>query len=326
MNRLMLASCLVLFVLSNGLAEEPAKPDHRPKAPGDPIAKVNGAPITLKMLNEAFEERIPVTGHRTLSEKRIVEIQREELNKLITRELVFQEAKKLGLKAGPQEIESEYSKIKARFRTEEQFQENLKKQNLTVSEVREGLERHLLIRKVVAQEVDAKLVITDEQMKEYYDGHKEQFMIPDAVRLKRILVKVDPSGSSKDWADAQKKAEGLIVRAKSTDFSEIARKDSDDDETRSKGGDVGMAHRGMVAPEEVEEAAFALPIGGVSSPIRTLYGYYIIKVEERIPSRQLKFSDLNMDRLRQEMKESAHKRALNSWLSGLQAKAKIEIF
>jgi parvulin-like peptidyl-prolyl isomerase len=326
MSRFTLASCILLLFLSNAFAEETAKPDRRPRAPGDPIASVNGATITMKMLNEAFEGRIPATGHRNLSDRRLGEIQLEELNKLIAQELVFQEAVRLGLKADPKDIDSEYSKIRSRFISEEKFNEGLKQQGLTPALVREGLVRHLLIKKVVAQEIDSKIVITDEQMKEYYDGHREQFVIPDAVRLRRILVKVDPSGSPQDWEEAKKKIQGFILQAKTTDFSELARQYSEDEVTAPGGGDTGLLHQGMMDITELEQAAFSLSLGEVSQPIRTLYGYFIIKVEEKVPSKQLSFGDVKKDRLNQEMKESAHNKKMTEWIDGLRAKAEIKIY
>jgi peptidyl-prolyl cis-trans isomerase C len=183
-----------------------------------------------------------------------------------------------------------------------------------------------LIQKAVAQEIDSKIVITDEQMKEYYEGHREQFVIPDAVRLRQILVKVDPSGSPQDWEEAQKKVQGFIAQAKTSDFSELARQYSEDEATASNGGDTGLLHRGMMDIPELEKAAFSLPLGEVSQPIRTLYGYFIIKVEERKPSKQLSFAEVKKDRLKQEMKDSAHKKRLNDWIVGLKAKAEIQIY
>jgi len=82
----------------------------------------------------------------------------------------------------------------------------------------------------------------------------------------------------------------------------------------------------MMEVKEVEEEAFSLPVGEVSRPIRTLYGYFIIKVEERQPAQQLSFSEINKDLLKQEMQESASQRNIQDLIANLKVKADITIY
>lgn len=308
------------------LAEEPRKTNP------DLVAKVNGAVITVKMLNQAMEERIPATGHRTLSEKRLAEIKKQELDKLIIRELLLQEAQRRGIKADSGEVESELSKIKGRFPSEKEFRRALHRQGLTPTDVHKGLERHLLIQKLL-EKVHSTVTVSPEELKRYYDEHPDQFVLPEAVRLRQILIKVDPGGSRQDWEEGQKKARDLVAQARQSsassggsDFAGLARQYSEDETTRSQGGNSGLLHRGMMEVKEVEEAAFTLPVGEVSQPIQTLHGYLIIKVEERQPAKQLSFSEINKDLLKREMEESARQRSLLELIADLKAKAEITIY
>lgn len=302
---------------------------QEPKNPPNLIAKVNGMDITVRMLNEAMEERIPFTGHRTVSEKRFSEIRKEELDKLILQELLFQETKRLRIKVDRKEVESELDKIKARFPSEDQFQLALKRQGLTLSDLRQGLERRHLIQKVIDQEVHSKISPTDGDLKDYYEGHREQFVIPEQIRLRLILVAVDPSGVAEDWEEGRKKAQGLSDRAKaSEDFGSLVAQFSDfeDEFGRERGGDTGLLHGGRLPFQELEPVAFSYHVGEVSEPVRTLYGYVVFRVEEKHPSKPLSYEEVNKELLRREMRSSAAEKRLEEWIKDLKAKAEITIY
>jgi parvulin-like peptidyl-prolyl isomerase len=308
-------------------AASPASKTEKMEGPERVIAKVNGAPITLKMLNQAMEERIPAIGHRMISEKRFSEIRREELDKLIVQEILVQEAKRLGMKAEPAAVEAAMKKIRDRFQTEKQFKEALDRSSLTLSDIRQGIERQVLVQKVTHREVESKIAITDADLKEYYDGHKEQFVIPDQIRIRLLLVAVDPAGIAQDWEEGRKKAQDLADRArKGDDFAALVSQFSDDDEvSKQRGGDTGLLHRGQLPYQELEAVAFSHDVGEVSNPVRTLYGYVVFKVEEKRPSRQLSYEELNKELLRREITTSAIERRWAEWIKELRAKADISI-
>jgi parvulin-like peptidyl-prolyl isomerase len=292
-----------------------------------PVASVNGVEIRLGDLQKAMEERIPETGHRNLSQKRLAEIQTEELNKLIGQEILFQEARRLKIEVKPESVEAEMQKIEGRFPSEEKYRQALKTQGLTLEDIRSGVERFLAIKQLTDQEVRSKISISDEQMKRYYDGHQEQFKRPPQIRLRILLVRVDPSGVKADWEKARQKAQGLADRArKGEDFSILAREDSDDAELKAKGGDTGLLHQGRLPYTELEAVAYDRDVGSISDPVQTLYGYVVFKVEEKQPAQQMAFDDLNRDLLRKEMQESATDAKLKEWMDGLRAKAEIKIY
>ncbi|MBI3609371.1 MAG: SurA N-terminal domain-containing protein [Nitrospirae bacterium] len=319
-------ACLMFLVLAGtGRAAESSAAGG--KKDSDPIAKVNNTPITVKMLKQAIEERIPATGHRSLSQNRLFEIRQEELNKLIVRELIYQEAIRLGIKVESNEVEAEFSRIAGRFPSEKQFKENLDRQGLTPSDVREGLGRYLMIRKVTEQEVRSKIVLTDDELKTYYDGHREQFVIPDAIRLRMILIKVEPGGSEPDWEEGRKKAQGLADRIRAgEDAASLAAEFSEDDETKVNGGDTGLLHQGRLPFTDMEEAAFSRKVGDVVDPVRLLQGYVVFKIEEKRPSKPLSYEEVDKELLRREMKTSAIEKRFAEWAAGLKTKAEIKIY
>ena len=292
-----------------------------------PVASVNGVQIRALDLKKAVEERIPETGHRNISEKRMTEIRSEELDRLIGQEVLFQEARRLKVKVTPETVVAEIQKIESRFPSQEQYREALKVQGLTPEDVRTGVERFLAIQQLTDQEVRSKISVSDDQMKTYYDGHREQFRLPPQIRLRILLVRVDPAGLAGDWETGRRKAQELADRARKGEaFETLVREFSDDAELKPKGGDTGLLHQGRLPYAELERVAYDRAVGSVGDPIRTLYGYVVFKVEEKRPEQQLAYEDLNKALLRKEMQESATDAKLKAWMDGLRAKAEIKIY
>ena len=288
---------------------------------------MNGVEVRALDLKKAMEERIPETGHSALSEKRWGEIRLEVLDRLIGQEVLYQEAKRLKIKAAPESVEDELEKIESRFPTKEDYRKAVKAQGLTPEEIRIGIERYLAIRQLTDQEVRSKIRISDEEMKRYYDGHREQFKLPEQIRLRLLLVGVDPAGLSEDWEKGRRRAQDLADRAKKgEDFAELVRQFSDETDWKAKGGDTGLLHQGRLPYVEIEPLAFAQEAGSISDPIRTLFGYVVCRVEEKKPAQQLAFEDLNKDLLRKEMQGSATEAKLKEWIDGLRSKAEIKIY
>ena len=105
------------------------------------------------------------------------------------------------------------------------------------------------------------------------------------VRASHILVKIPENPSPKDTLEAWNKMQEIIQKTKTEpDFAKLAKEYSDDPSAKENGGDLGYfsAFR-MVYP--FESAAYNTPVGQISNPIRTSFGYHIIKVEDKIPAR-----------------------------------------
>ncbi len=129
---------------------------------------------------------------------------------------------------------------------------------------------------------DAKL--DEAEIHKYYDTHKGEF---ERVHARHILIRVAGSPlavrpGQKDLTDAEGLAKAQEIRKKivdGADFAALARELSDDTGSGSNGGDLGFfGHNQMVPP--FEEAAFAMKKGELSQPVKTPFGYHIIKVEE----------------------------------------------
>ena len=126
---------------------------------------------------------------------------------------------------------------------------------------------------------EAQAKVSEEEVRTYFDLNKEDYATPKKVKARHILFKVGPDGKPEEIEDRRKKAIDVLKQARSgTDFGRLARKYSDDPGSRGKEGDLGFFARDrMVKP--FSDAAFAMKPGEISEPVRTPFGWHIIKVE-----------------------------------------------
>jgi peptidyl-prolyl cis-trans isomerase D len=123
--------------------------------------------------------------------------------------------------------------------------------------------------------------VPDQQVLQYYQGHQKDYQVPEGVKVRHILIKVDAGADPKVDAAAKQKAEDLLKQIKGgADFAALAKVNSDDPGSKEQGGELGMIQRGVTVPP-FEKAAFGLEPGQISDVIKTQFGYHIIKVEEK---------------------------------------------
>lgn len=129
--------------------------------------------------------------------------------------------------------------------------------------------------------------VSDKEIKDFYKENQAEYWLPKRVKARHILLRLPPEPKPEEAGKAKKLAEDLIERIKKgEDFSELAKKYSQDPASASQGGDLGYFQTGeTVAP--FEEAAFSLKIGGISPPVKTPFGYHIIKIEDIQEARTL---------------------------------------
>jgi len=123
--------------------------------------------------------------------------------------------------------------------------------------------------------------VSDQQVLQYYQGHQKDYQVPEEVKVRHILIKVDAGADPKVDAAAKQKAEDLLKQIKGgADFAALAKANSDDPGSKEQGGELGMIQRGVTVPA-FEKAAFGLEPGQISDVVKTQFGYHIIKVEEK---------------------------------------------
>ena len=135
---------------------------------------------------------------------------------------------------------------------------------------------------------------TDEELRAYYQQNIDQFKVQNRVHVEHILFKTVglPDASV---AEVQKKAEDVLKKAKSgANFEDLAKKYSEDDGSKPKGGDLGWIIEGQTVAE-FQQASFTLPKGSISDLVKTQYGFHIIKVLDKETARTKSFEEVRAE-------------------------------
>jgi peptidyl-prolyl cis-trans isomerase D len=136
----------------------------------------------------------------------------------------------------------------------------------------------------------AQIQVTPEDLRAYYDQHRDEYRVPEQVNVRHILVKTPPASpdgkvDQKGMDAAKAKAEDILKQLKAgAKFDDLAKKSSDDPGSAKNGGSLGWIGRGRTVPE-FEKVAFSLPKGGTSELVKSSYGFHIIKVDDRQEAR-----------------------------------------
>ncbi len=154
-----------------------------------------------------------------------------------------------------------------------QFESNKEKYRI-------GEKRRVRYILIDPQTLRAKIVPSAADIEQYYNQNIEQYSTPEQVHALHILFKTE----GKDEATVRKQAEDVLKQAKAgADFGELAKKYSEDEASKAKGGDLNFFGRGQMVPE-FDQVAFSLPVGQISDLVKSQFGFHIIKVLEKKPA------------------------------------------
>lgn len=291
-------------------------------------ATVNGKPITNQRLEHFFEEyatekgRPPATIWQPGPFKKL---KREALDQLIEQEVLYQEAEKRRLSATPADADRAVVVLKEQFKKPGSFQRKLERTGFTEETYREFVRRQLSIRRLLDSEVAAaRPAVSDDEVRVYYHEHTDLFVEPEAVRVRHILLSAPPDAPAAERKKARRAAEEVraLARKKGTDFGALAQRRSKDP-TSASGGDLGFVVRGqMVRP--FEDAAFALRQGEISPVVETVFGFHVIKLEERRAAVQVT-EEQAREQIRKKLFGEKVETLLKARIAALRAAARVEI-
>lgn len=134
--------------------------------------------------------------------------------------------------------------------------------------------------------------VSDEALQQYFRDHRAEFVAREEREMRHILVAIAAGAGDEDVAAAQAKADDLLAQLRGgAEFASVAQENSDDPGSAQSGGDLGWVERGLMVPA-FEDAAFALPKGELSDPVRTEFGFHIIQVTDVRGGSDASFADM----------------------------------
>jgi len=141
---------------------------------------------------------------------------------------------------------------------------------------------------LLLEDLAKKVVVTDEKLKAFYEEQIDQYTTPERRKISHILFKINDKTTDKSALEKALKAKQDLANK---DFAALAAEVSDDKLTAKKGGDLGLFNVGIME-KAFEDAASALKLGEVSIPVKSAFGYHLIKVTELVPGNIKQFDSV----------------------------------
>ncbi len=136
---------------------------------------------------------------------------------------------------------------------------------------------------------------TEEELKKAYSDEAARYVVPEKRRASHILISLPAQPTENQSREALAKIQDIARRARAgADFASLAKKHSADGVTASQGGDLGEIRRGVL-PKELEDAVYALKPGEISQPVRSTYGYHLVKLTAYTPEKRKSFVDVRKE-------------------------------
>ncbi len=160
-----------------------------------------------------------------------------------------------------------------------------------------------------------------EKVETYFTNHQSDYEKPEQIRARHILIKVPEDASKRKKREAKSAIKSIAEEAKNNPdgFAELAQKTSEGP-TKTKGGDLGFFSRGRMV-KEFEDVAFALEPGQVSDPVKSQFGWHVIKLEERQAAESKSLDDMKLEIARtllsEQMAKDSVKAEAEALLAGL---------
>jgi len=244
------------------------------------VAIVNDEVITLYELNGRMKE---LTGMdpaemRLRDEKQYLEARRKILNNLIENKLTLQKILQLGVQVTPKQVDSAIETIKRNNGwTQEDLVAGLKKQGTAYDSYREKIKVQLERMQLINFAVKSKIIIREEDITEYYDNHRDEFVVKGKVHLAIIVLNQEGMSNQGGSGSLSRQAENILARLKGgEDFGELARKFSRGPGAED-GGDVGFFKTSQLDPK-LREIIKQMSPGDISEPIARPSGIQIVKL------------------------------------------------
>jgi peptidyl-prolyl cis-trans isomerase SurA len=270
----MLAALLLAAILGSACRHAP---------PSDVVARVNGRDIPRSRLERLLTERI-AADPRTMLPAQTQRLELALLAELIDREAMFQAASRQGLAATAADIDREMPAIRAR------------EPNVPETELRQDAAEQATINRLIAREA-ARVVVTDDEIRRFYDQNRAAFTAPEPrLHVAEIFIASggvagsNPGAGNKPRSVRETRQKLALVEKRLSsgqDFATVASELSEDPNTASSGGDLGLISEQDFTRQSspaMARAVLTLSPGAVTAPIQTAKGYYILKLLGREPA------------------------------------------
>ncbi len=276
------------------------------------VAKVGGRTITDHDLEMEFKHyKVVFRLDKPEARDKADKLRKSLLSRLVDNVILELEADRLGVIVTPGELDVEVKTLLGEY-DEPGLNQTLTRNQMKLDVWRKLLERNLRIKKLIENEVESKIKVTDIEIKEYYDKNAEDFKLPERIHVLQIMVK--------DETDAVNVRKKLLAKA---DFGTMAKERSQSPDA-AQGGDLGFYSRGQLPPE-FENAVFNLKEGDISDVVRSIYGLHIFKIVKKEKPRDMTFAEAS-EKILDILKTNKRDEEFAGWLAKVKSGVPVTIY
>ncbi len=287
------------------------------------VARVNGEAINAADLENAVKGLEGRAGGPVPPDQRD-RVYRGVLDDMIGYKLLVQEAKARKIVVPDADIEAQVAQIRQQFPNQQQFEQAMAAQKVTLEQIRDDARSEISVQKLVDGEIGTKIAVKPEAVTDFYQKNQDKFQQGARVRASHILITVPQGADAATKAQAKAKAEAILKDLKAgKDFAAAAKENSQDPGSAVQGGDLGFFEKGQMVPQ-FDDVAFALKPGQMSDVVETQFGYHIIKVAEKQDSRVVPLEEAK-PQIEQYLQQQNRQAETETFVNALKAKAKIDI-
>jgi peptidyl-prolyl cis-trans isomerase SurA len=311
------------------------------KGPGsDVAATVDGEKIYRADVERYYQNQTS-GSNQPLSDEQATGLRLSILENLIENQILMHRAGKLGLLATDEEVDRRLKEIRSPYNDQE-FAQRLQERKLSLDDVKHEIRRSLTAEKVINKEITSKINISDQDIADYYNGHKSEFnLIEPRYHLAHILVTTSPDPQGRDpnkarnELDARKKIETVLARLQAgEDFSSLASTYSEENATSANGGDIGIVPESALKQTDVTTRDDVLklkpgqytPVIPLTSPTsKQLAGFQIVKLISIEPAGLRELSDQHVKQeIRQQLQDRREQLLKTAYYEVMRDQAKID--
>ena len=292
------------------------------------VAVVNDDIVTLSELNQQLQPFVEQIRARNFSadqeRKTLFTVRERVLDSLIDQKLTEQEIKKSHIAVGDSEIDATIERIKeARFLTDEELRNGLAQQGLTMEAYRDEIKTQILRTKLINLEVKSKIVITQQDVAEYYQNHLERYGGEKQYHLRNILLQPPRLAGESEKAKFREKMDIILERLKKgASFEQMAREYSQSP-LAAEGGDLGVFELNALAPQ-IRQAVRELRPGEFTDFLSTDQGYQIFYIQDVIDAPATPLSEVAGE-IREKLFNEIVDQKFQTWLKDLRDKSHVKI-
>jgi len=262
----------------------PAPADTAAKKPfvlTDPVAVVEGVEIKKAELEAAFAS---VLSQQKMAPGSLPDDQRMQGYRMILDDMIIEKLitkRSAEVKVPDEELTAQFEKIKGNFGSEAELKKQVEAAGQTIEKVKENLRERLQQEHWIDEQIKDKADVTDADATDFYKKNPDQFKAPEQVRASHILIAVPADAKPEVVIEKEKAAKAIADRVKKGEpFDKLAKELSEDPSAKQNGGDLDFFAREAMVPE-FSKAAFAMKKDEISDPVRSEFGYHVIKVTDR---------------------------------------------